>query len=806
MRRPLGYVLACGLFCALLCSDGSTPLPSTDTLALDAQIAAWRDQGAFEDALRLAQIKEQAFVANHAAPWRAHAARYDVATLKRLCTLPDTARTRWQETAQAVALTYPHFANGPREAHAARLALERRRAVCERGLGPESAEVATVLGQLAAIEEAQNDMGRAYDLDSQALAIRTKIFGEPHPGIAESLDRLSLDLKQTSGADARVMALCERAIAMRRECSGEWSGEHAASLLRRANFRRVRMEMKLARSDFARAEEIFARTDGPASRRVAEVLTDHGLTLVTEGDWGAALPLLQRALEIRRGLGGPPDDLLVLTLNQAGVVLRELGRLDEAKALLRESVAAQEARWRAAAPGRGLATRLPLSAYRELAVCALRQGQWTEAWEALERFSSRVSVDVAIARGELDATHDPWDGLLPRVQRAMPDSAAMIGWLDTRYGGKFADWPSWCFVVTKSGAPQWFRVDAPDSNPAPLQRRVREFMGEIQAVAAWPLRLEPSDQLERSGRDIYQLRIAPMEPALAGVRTLIIASPEMNYGVPVEALVDGEGRFVAERFVTEYCPSALLYANAREHRHAQRKPWQWRGLLVGSPAGSAVPSLWPALPPLHNAAHEIRSIADGLQSADVFTGRAASEAALDSLHRRGQLSKYDFIHFATHAEHDDQWFGDSALLLAEAQPPGPGTPVTIEPALDGRLSIDEIGDRWHLNAQLVSLAACQGFSQVLSVGDGPMGIGAACLQAGARSLLVSCFPVDDAASELFFNHYASLLFARNGPAMDAATALRAARLWLRDYRAPDGSRPYRSPAFWSGYLLVGWPD
>lgn len=380
----------------------------------------------------------------------------------------------------------------------------------------------------------------------------------------------------------------------------------------------------------------------------------------------------------------------------------------------------------------------------------------------------------------------------------------MIGWVDSRYGGRVPDWPFWCFVIRKTGEPRWFKVEAPGSTPS-LAMQMVPFIQAMHAVADWPLKLETGGDLEELCREMYRMRFAPMTPALDGIRTLIISSPDMNYGAPVEAMVDEQGRFVGERFVTVYSPSALLYASARERKRSHSGPRRWRGLLVGAPAGGGAASLWDSLPPLRNAAHEIASIARQMDTADVFIGARASERSLDSLHASGKLEQYDFIHLATHAYNHAHWTNHSALLLTEAQSARGELAIGAAPAIDGWLTTAEIGKRWHLRAGLVSLATCRGSSNRVSIANGPTGIGSAFLEAGAHSVLVSTYPIDDEASELFFRHFASLVFAGDGPALDSATALQRTRLWLRDYRAPDGSRPYSSPAFWSAYILLGWP-
>ena len=47
------------------------------------------------------------------------------------------------------------------------------------------------------------------------------------------------------------------------------------------------------------------------------------------------------------------------------------------------------------------------------------------------------------------------------------------------------------------------------------------------------------------------------------------------------------------------------------------------------------------------------------------------------------------------------------------------------------------------------------------------------------------------------------LFEPRARPCSIADPLRDARVKLRDYRAPDGSQPYRHPKFWGGFVLLG---
>lgn len=409
-RAMLVAVLALGMSCR------QTPIQHPRNPAFDRRIDDLRCAAQFESALQLAEVHERTLVKARAADWQIADARRQIITLRHLSSLPEAARNEWRESARsAFTVATDSLINSA----ATLVAMERWVDVCGRWAGPDSPEVATALSELAVYHERHNNLLRAYELDQRAFDIRTRAFGPQHPEVAASLDRMSFDLKRASGVVPLVFELCERSLEMWRRLCGEDSREYASSLHRRGNYRRTRNDMRAALEDFAAAENIFMRTDGASSHQVAEVLADRGVTLATDGKWREAEPLLRRALAIRRTLGGPPDELLALALVQMGVALRELGRYDEAATLLQEGVEVQEQRWRAAAPDRSRADLFTLSSHRELALLSLRQGRWIDAWIALERLSSRVTVDAAIARGELGGA-DPWMDLLPRVQRSLP--------------------------------------------------------------------------------------------------------------------------------------------------------------------------------------------------------------------------------------------------------------------------------------------------------------------------------------------------------------------------------------------------
>lgn len=156
---------------------------------------------------------------------------------------------------------------------------------------------------------------------------------------------------------------------------------------------------------------------------------------------------------------------------------------------------------------------------------------------------------------------------------------------------------------------------------------------------------------------------------------------------------------------------------------------------------------------------------------------ASRETVLD-----GPLGGYRILHFATHGITDPRFPG---LLLSRYDRRG-------EPR-NGFLWAREIYGL-DLAADLVVLGSCRSGLGPRLAGEGPLGLSRAFLFAGARTVLVSLWDVDDrATAELMVRFYDGLL-ARNLP---PARALRRAREELRrDER-------FAAPHYWAGFVVQG---
>jgi CHAT domain-containing protein len=105
-----------------------------------------------------------------------------------------------------------------------------------------------------------------------------------------------------------------------------------------------------------------------------------------------------------------------------------------------------------------------------------------------------------------------------------------------------------------------------------------------------------------------------------------------------------------------------------------------------------------------------------------------------------------------------------------------------------------------LNASLVTLSACQTGRSVVSAGDELLGLMRAFLSAGAASLALSLWAVEDrSTAQLMKTFYQCMLAGQT-----KAAALRQAQLqFIRASHTAAGPAPYTHPYYWAPFFLVG---
>lgn len=340
---------------------------------------------------------------------------------------------------------------------------------------------------------------------------------------------------------------------------------------------------------------------------------------------------------------------------------------------------------------------------------------------------------------------------------------------------------SFCIVVSRSSK----RLITLPAGSKFIWQLVQSYLGELNA--------------HKSGDpfsvDLYRLLLAPVVNSFPEPR-LIISADGVLYGLPFEALKDENG-FVVRSKIISYTPSGsvlwhlrkasfhesprpLLAVGAVDYKFTREFPDWFTHTATGAAVTRGLAEFSGAhlndLPGSRNEVLAIQAVAG--PDAKVLLGQNATETRFKS----EPLPEFRIIHLATHASADPQYPDRAALILGVA----PKTPD------DGLLQVREIMGL-SLNADLVTLSACETSIGADRREAGVVNLEEAFLIAGARAVLASFWNVEDnsttALMKAFYQHLANR--------EDKALALTNAK---RDILNRYGDT---SPYYWAGFVMVG---
>ena len=160
------------------------------------------------------------------------------------------------------------------------------------------------------------------------------------------------------------------------------------------------------------------------------------------------------------------------------------------------------------------------------------------------------------------------------------------------------------------------------------------------------------------------------------------------------------------------------------------------------------------------------------------------EQATPAAYLASNPEHYAYLHFVTHGTASRAQPLESAVILSK------------EPASDTyKLYARDIVTR-HLNAELVTISACNGSGTRAYSGEGLVGLSWAFLRAGAHNVVGALWEVSNAPStgQLMDAFYKGLSHGE-----DPATALREAKLSF--LRSTDSKSVFRKPYYWAPFQL-----
>lgn len=433
--------------------------------------------------------------------------------------------------------------------------------------------------------------------------------------------------------------------------------------------------------------------------------------------------------------------------------------------------------------------------YQEMVLLLMDQNRSSEAFSYVERAKGRALVDLLASQNNLL----PRRGGVP-AENTFRELAAAEKYLDILpkpgggQGGELtrsvvvtlkkdliSQAPEFSSLVSVTGTPpenirsrlaqgetlieyyqaggQWFAfVLTPDGLGAKrlgvfdFDRQVREFRAALT---------DPSKKGYLTlSKTLYDELIRPVSDSVKGGMVTIVPHGPLHY-LPFSALSSG-GIFLVDNLAIRILPTASVLQFLKSGS----------GRNDGSVLVMGNPDLGDPRFDLKYAQDEAEAIAGLLPRSTLRVRRGAT--ALFLMEKAGS---YGIIHLAAHGVFDPDNPLGSALLLAK------------DGANDGRLTAGDIYGL-NLNADIVTLSACETALGKVTKGDDVVGFTRGLLYAGAGSIVSTLWKVDDRATKDMM-----LDFYRNLSSMEKTEALRRAQCAIK--------KKYGHPFYWASFQLTG---
>ncbi len=338
------------------------------------------------------------------------------------------------------------------------------------------------------------------------------------------------------------------------------------------------------------------------------------------------------------------------------------------------------------------------------------------------------------------------------VQAKLPQNTALVEYFVAR--GQLS-----AFVITKNNVQAYTSIKALSDILSLLENLAFQF-SKFQYGPMYYQRHRvaflkaTNDILTQLGQHLF----GPFLDTISGFENLIIIPHGPLHALPFQA-VRVDNQYLIQKYAISYAPSSavLKFCWDKFVPHEGASPFNGKALLVGVPDERAA-----------HVSDEIIALAHLLVDADVLLSEQATFAQV-----RDMAQDYGLLHIAAHG-----LFRPEAPLLSSIH------------LFDRWMTVQDIYDL-ELHASLVMLSACETGLGHDAGGDDMVGLVRGFLYAGASSLIVSLWSVDDESmTKLTASFYENWLAGQS-----KAQALRSAQLALLE--------TYEHPFYWAPLVLVG---
>jgi len=461
------------------------------------------------------------------------------------------------------------------------------------------------------------------------------------------------------------------------------------------------------------------------------------------------------------------------------------------------------------------------------------KGQKEKLEAKLSRLSQAFALNRKIAKADCE-----------KLSKALPPNSVLVEFarvkmfdFKAKNKGKWKPAHYLAFVLHAGNGENVGMIDLGDANE--IDQAVSELRKAISSM---------EEKAKKTSKKVYNLVFASLKKEL-GDKKKIFISPDGNLNlIPFEVLLGPDGRYLIEDYTFNYLAAGRDLLGFEQHVGKQTG----KALLIGDPdfdmtmeerapvleklaqtraKGKEVPRRsmdmesfhFERLPGTKKEVEGIRSLL-GEKNTSLYTGKEALEEVLNK-HKPPRI-----VHLATHGfflKDQDNWeippnipgraaysftmprpkmkkkiiienpMLRSGFALAGANRAGELAGV---PADDGIVTSEEILGLRLRGTEMVVLSACDTGLGEVKAGEGVFGLRRAFTQAGAKSLIMSLWPVPDReTSELMEEFYRNILKRK----MNRSQALRQAA--LKQMKTAKDRYGYPYPRVWGGFVMVGDP-
>jgi CHAT domain-containing protein/Flp pilus assembly protein TadD len=722
---------------------------------------------------------------------------------------------------------------------------KRSLAITENSLGPDHPDVAISLNNLAGLYRQQGRYADAEPLHKRALAIREKALGPEHPDVAQSLNNLAA-LYDSQGRYADAEPLHKRALAIREKALGPDHPDVAISLNNLAFLYDSQGRYVDAEPLYKRSLAIKEKALGPDHPAVATSLNNLAELYRKQGRYADALPIIKRTIASRQAKNWSSFPVLI-GAEKSNLIDQKQSFADSYNILqFTSSSAAAEAviklAQRFAARTGELATLVrrdqDLGAEDDkvdkVIIAAVSKSPNERNQSAEDQLRKRLS-DIKTERDQIQlvlsqkftdyvALSKPQPLTLQDTQKLLADDEAVLAF-------DIGEKNSYAWIVTRT---EGFWAEIPTTTKA-LNEQVQQSRQSLTVGSNKPYDAALAHK-------IYQETFGPIAAKVAGKKRLSIVANGALTSIPFGVLVtsDPSGKslkdtdWLIKSYAVTVIPSIyslktmraqggtsnapkpmIAFADPVFAKAARNEAQAQQVALRSLPSlyqGSQIDikALGEMLPPLPGTRKEVQAIAKelGVGSSDIKLGLDATETVV----KQSKLDQYKIVYFATHGLVSGELAkfskvkAEPALVLTI-----PDNPTELD---DGLLQASEIAEL-KLNADWAVLSACNTASADIVGAEALSGLARAFLYAGAKSLIVSHWEVDDQVTANLMTKI--FLVMKSNPKLSHGEALQQAMLAIIE-NAGSGSSEARGfvqpqaqedaafhPRLWAPFVVVGEP-